>query len=497
MDGEFGKDIEADICIIAEGSYPYAMGGVSQWIHELLHEHSERTFHILTLVAPNPILDMHYEFPENVVGHSIFIVQDMPRGSASYRTPKGLWDVIHKVLKGMCTSKKFNDYEEAVKFFSEHSGVLETTILSESMSSWEFVMNFYQEMIPNGPFKAFFATVYTMSRSFYSMLLQPLPKAKLFHTVCTGYAGLCTYRAKKELNVPCILTEHGVYTNERRIEIAMSPWIAEVGSLDLDLDGKSTTLKDFWLNAFHSMACACYTSVDEVISTFDGNESIQIEGGADPEHTQTIVHGIKTEKITRPFRELNQVKPVVAFIGRIVPIKDVKTFIRASKLIFEKIPNVEIKLLGPTDEEPEYYKEFLELTERLGLTEKLKFLGRCKLDDYFDSIDLLVMTSISETQPFVIMESGATGIPCVSTNVGGCRPLVEGSDKEDPHLGPGGIITPLVDPVETARAVVKILSDPERYREYSKSMVERIRIHFRSDEQHRKYRELYNQYIGE
>ncbi len=141
-------------------------------------------------------------------------------------------------------------------------------------------------------FKAYFGTIYTLTRSLYSIILPPLPKAKLYHSVCTGLAGFLLYRAKAELQAPCVLTEHGIYTNERRIEIAMADWIVEMGSLDLALEEKRNRLKDFWLNAFYSLAHACYISCDEVLCTFDGNQEIQIEGGADPKIVRTIVHGI-------------------------------------------------------------------------------------------------------------------------------------------------------------------------------------------------------------
>lgn len=71
-------------------------------------------------------------------------------------------------------------------------------------------------------------------------------------------------------------------------------------------------------------------------------------------------------------------------------------------------------------------------------------------------IDLLVLTSLSEAQPLVILEGGACHIPVVAPDVGSCREmLVDGS------LGPGGIITPLVNPAATAKAIIDIISDPE------------------------------------
>ena len=40
-----------------------------------------------------------------------------------------------------------------------------------------------------------------------------------------------------------------------------------MGSLDLALEAKKRTLKAFWLNAFLSLAHACYIGRDEILST--------------------------------------------------------------------------------------------------------------------------------------------------------------------------------------------------------------------------------------
>gem|GEM_PF-4738402 len=50
-------------------------------------------------------------------------------------------------------------------------------------------------------------------------------------------------------------------------------------------------------------------------------------------------------------------------------------------------------------------------------------------------LGLLALTSISEAFPLVIGESYASGLPVLTTDVGACRMLVEGSDEADPAPG--------------------------------------------------------------
>lgn len=486
---------EADICIVGEGSYPYYAGGVAQWVHELITEHQERTFHVITLLPPNPPLDMHYKFPKNVIGHSVIIVQQLPKGSFASKAPKETWDILANTLIGLVNSPEFEDFGPIVDFFQKHRDLLGKRILCESTNIWDLYLKVYEEFSQSTPFKSYFATVYTLSRSFYSILLPKLPKAKLYHALCTGYAGFLLYRAKRELKVPCIVTEQGIYSNERRIEISMAAWIVVMGCLDLALEDKKKSLKDFWLNAFFSLAHACYISCDEVISTFDGNNAIQIEGGADPGKISNIVHGIDPsayEEIRqkRTFKQKN-----VAFVGRIVPIKDVKTFIRACKIVKEKLPWVNLIAAGPFDEDLDYYEECQKLTVELGMTEHLKFTGHINFKEFLYDMDLLVLTSLSEAQPLVILEAGAAGIPAIATNVGACKQLLYGASYEDPPLGQAGFVTPIGNPEATAEAIIAMMSDPELYRKCSETIAKRVQTYYVFKQEHERYRAMYKKYI--
>lgn len=486
---------EADICIIAEGSYPYYVGGVAQWVHELITAQSEFTFHIITLMPPHPTLKLCYQFPKNVIGHTVFIVQDLPEGSFSFQFPKENWEIVHSVLEGVMSLPDFEAFHPLLDVFEKYRNRLGKRILCESKEAWDMFLDLYQKIAPSSSFKSYFATIYTLSRSLFSVISPQLPKAKLYHALCTGYAGFILYRAKKELGVPCIVTEQGIYSNERRIEIFMSEWIINMGSLNLALEEKETSLKDIWLDAFLSLAHACYVSCDEILSTYDGNQALQIEGGGDPKKISTIVHGIEFEKYA-PLRQKKRAKARhVAFVGRIVPIKDVKTFIRACKIVKEKFPDVQLSAVGSYEEDPIYYLECIELANNIGLGDDLKFLGHVNFKEFLNEMDLLVLTSISEAQPLVILEAGAAGIPTVATHVGGCSQLLYGDESENPPLGKGGLITPLRDPNATAQAILKMLTEPEFYQKCGQVMAERIQKYYVFEEEQEKYKNIYQKYI--
>ena len=187
----------------------------------------------------------------------------------------------------------------------------------------------------------------------------------------------------------------------------------------------------------------------------------------------------------------------IGFIGRVVPIKDVKTFIRACSIIYSELKNTEFYIIGPTDEDEDYYRECEVLVEMESLQGVFKFTGKVDLRQYYPKLDVIVLTSISESQPIVILEAGAYGIPAVATDVGACSELLYGSSPDDKLLGQSGIITPVYNAQATAEAVIRILKDADLYSRMSEAGIKRVSTYYRMDNLIATYQMLYSRYIQE
>ena len=63
------------ICIVAEGCYPYVVGGVSSWIHSMIKIFPEYQFVVLAIVANRSLRGKFvYDLPENVVEvHELYL----------------------------------------------------------------------------------------------------------------------------------------------------------------------------------------------------------------------------------------------------------------------------------------------------------------------------------------------------------------------------------------------------------------------------------------
>ena len=357
------------------------------------------------------------------------------------------------------------------------------------------LVNLYRRSQSQSPFLEYFYTWRALIGGLYAVLLADLPPAWAYHAVSTGYAGTMLTRAVLETGRPGIVTEHGIYTNERRIEITMADWIYDTPYASFSVDDVPRNLKDMWKDVFGTYSLACYQAADEVLTIFSGNQKFQRSDGADPAKMRVIPNGVDVERFAAIERTGGTRRPTVALIGRVVPIKDVKTFIRACGLLQQQILELEALIMGPFGEDKDYADECRDYVHQLGLESTVTFTGKVNVFDYLGRIDVVVLTSISEGQPLVLLEAGAAGIPLVATDVGACREIIMGREDEAPALGPGGVVTTLTSPKATAEGMLRLLGDPAFYASCSGAIRERVRRYYDKAGMLDSYRHIYRRLI--
>jgi glycosyltransferase involved in cell wall biosynthesis len=148
----------------------------------------------------------------------------------------------------------------------------------------------------------------------------------------------------------------------------------------------------------------------------------------------------------------------VLYVGRIIPRKDILTLLKAFKSISRAIPGSELRLAGEgvSGLEPVGYPaEMMQFIKENGLADSVKFLGQ--LDDAaliaeYAECSLMLVSSVLETAPMVILQAMAAGVPVVSTDAGGIRYLVD-------H-GTSGAVVATGDDAGLARESIAILESP-------------------------------------
>ena len=488
---------KADVCLILEGTYPYVTGGVSGWAHGLIKEQSHLSFHLCAIVPRDAELELKYDLPSNVIGLTTIRLNDLPQGSEINGALAGR---IHRVLReplSTLTSERamqLSDLKQIMDVLKSANTPLGSDTLLDREEAWEQLIELYEAAFDEHSFLDYFWSYRAIAGGLYSVLLAPLPQADVYHAMSTGYAGLMAARAKVETGKPVFVTEHGIYTNERRIEVTAADWLEATSSKALTIDKPRRDLRDMWIDSINNFSRVCYQACDSIITLFAGNQRPQLEDGADASKMIVIPNGVDIRRFSA-LSHRRQAVPTIALIGRVVPIKDIKTFIRAVGLLRQAAPDIKAYIIGPTDEDRDYYAECVTLVELLGLEHNITFTGQAKVDEYLPMLDLLVLTSISEAQPLVMLEAGAAGIPIVATDVGACREIIEGMPDEDPKLGMGGIVTPLASPASTADSIYTLLSDNARYEAASTAIRTRCAQYYNEAIQQQAYRNLYAQYL--
>jgi glycosyltransferase involved in cell wall biosynthesis len=322
---------------------------------------------------------------------------------------------------------------------------------------------------------------------------EAFPKVKAYHTVSTGYAGFLAALMHWKTGKPLILSEHGIYTKERKIDLFQSEWIKDNRD-PFDRDpAEIGYLRQLWIRFFESLGRMCYDAADDIVALYETNRQRQIADGARPERTRNVPNGIDLPRLTavRGRRPAGDPPPILCLLGRVVPIKDVKTFVRAIRVAANRMPAIEGWIAGPEDEDPGYAEECRALAASLGVAGKVKFLGFQKIDDLLPKVGLLVLSSISEALPLVILEGYAAGVPSIATDVGSCRQLIHGLPGEDAELGASGRVVGIADPTALAGAALELLGDPGAWRAAQKAGIARVEKYYTQERMFGSYRDLY------
>jgi glycosyltransferase involved in cell wall biosynthesis len=480
-----------DVCLVLEGTYPYVLGGVASWVHQLIAGLPEVRFGLIALVADESVARTDkYAVPANVVYR-----QDVPLFGA---LPKQPWyrrkeppaplmaalDGLHDPKASRCPF--FRTFEGLAR-----EGRHTAASLLASRAAWEMVVRLYHARQRTVSLLDYFWTWRAVHTPLLRLLDVALPYAPIYHTTSTGYAGLLAALAKLRHGSRVAITEHGLFNREREMEIFQADWIYKQPP-DRQNEAHERFFKGWWRAKFDALCELTYGHADRLVTLHETNRRIQVEAGAPAERLTVVPNGIYPDHYRdlraprdwskRPFR--------VGFIGRVVPIKDVKTFLRALHLAGKEVP-IEGFVLGPTDEDPAYMAACRDLAESLDLGDRVQFMGRVDVKAWLPRLDLNVLTSLSESQPLVILEAAAAGVPSIATDVGACREMLHGGAPADVALGESGLVTPPITPEATARAIVALATDPARHARMAEVGLTRVERYYRQDDVFAFYRGLY------
>lgn len=466
----------ADVTLFLEGTYPYVLGGVSSWVHQIITGLPELKFSLFYIGAKaDPKAKQHYKLPENVITlKEVYLHNELSkREQKRRRIPAELRIALYDLLGKFYLAK--TDAERMACFWAALEGLQEVEQryrfgnFLRDREAWEILVAGYEEFCPDESFIDFFWTARFLHLPLWNLwkARDLVPPARVYHSVSAGYAGFIGAITARRRHTPFLLTEHGIYTKERIAEISQADWIYEADRFQINFSEGLGKLKQMWISLFMFLGQVAYDQASKIITLYSGNALTEIEFGADERKISIIPNGIDPTRFDALYQQQmtrwqsSPANKYVGFIGRVVPIKDVKTLLRAARIVCERMPEVEFLIAGPYAEDPTYFDECSKIVKLLHIEDKVHFLGMSKIMDVLPRMDVLVLTSISEGLPLVVLEGMAAGKPNVCSDVGACRELMFGRTQPDRALGRAGRLTKIMSPAETAHALIGILSNPE------------------------------------
>jgi glycosyltransferase involved in cell wall biosynthesis len=146
---------------------------------------------------------------------------------------------------------------------------------------------------------------------------------------------------------------------------------------------------------------------------------------------------VEKRKVTRQTWKLNEDEVAVAIVGRLAPIKNHKLFLDVIALLAEKGVHARYFIVGDGQEKPAIEQRAIELENQYGL--KIELTSWIKDIATFNAgMDIICLSSDNEGTPVSLIEAQASGVPVISTDVGGVKDILD--------EGNTGFVVPKKDP---------------------------------------------------
>ncbi|WP_217919607.1 GT4 family glycosyltransferase PelF [Actinomadura sp. BRA 177] len=425
---------------MTEGTYPHNFGGVSVWCDQLVRGMPEHSFHVraLTTTGAQPVV---WDLPDHVSAESV-PMWGPPAGRPPSRTEARRFEPLcRSFLHAVADPSDAEAFPHILRGLFEYGqdAGLSAALRTEGpvrwlMDAWTARADEF-DRIGVRPTVHDALTTIDLLEHLLRPLSGPPPRGDVTHAVSNGIPVLPGLAAKWAYGTPLCLTEHGIYLRERYIGLRRSPYAWPVKAA---------------LLGFQRLLCtAGYRTADLLTPANHYNRRWEERCGGDPRSMETVYNGV--DPASFPVAGAEPATPTLSWAGRVDPIKDLETLIRAFALVRKEVPDARLRMFGGTPAGGERYRARCEaLAADLGIAAQATFEGR--VDDIRDAYaagTVVVLSSISEGFPYTLIEAMTCGRATVATDVGGVTEAVADT----------GLVVPPRAPRQMADACLRLLGD--------------------------------------
>jgi sugar transferase (PEP-CTERM/EpsH1 system associated) len=176
---------------------------------------------------------------------------------------------------------------------------------------------------------------------------------------------------------------------------------------------------------------------------------------------------------------------VIGSVGRLVPVKDPLTLVRAFIRLLDSAPDGREKLRLVLVGDGPLRQALEEILAKAGATANTWLAGtRDDVPQLLRSFDIFALPSLAEGISNTILEAMATGLPVVATSVGGTPELVTD--------GASGRLVPPSDSLAMAKALQRYIDHPSLIAQHGQAGCQRVEHEFGIDKMVNRYQAVYD-----
>jgi len=471
------------VLMITEGTYPYAVGGVSSWCDAIIGGLPEIEWEVLPIVAGGKRLHQNYQLAPNahlLAPIELWSEELPPRHGFLGGSETEGQSVPSRLLEGLVTwNGNAPTLTDALVWCRRQPQVIRPSFRSRRawdkyLATLTQVLNEQHDQASRAPHydaleaARLYQTLYWVART----AAAHTPPCEVLHATAAGWSAIPAIVHKALFGTPLLVTEHGIFVREAYLA-ALRDTTASPARRHM-----STRLA-------LGLTRAAYAAADVIAPVTDANAAWERGLGVDSGRIHVIANGIPPPRAPTPPPNAGK----VVAVGRIDPLKDVQTMLLVAAEVCRRRPDARFEYWGPPTPGQEIYAEACErMREQLGLGTSFRFMGRTTdPQGVIRGADVVLMTSISEGMPMALLEAMSQARPAVATGVGGIPGVIRGC----------GIVAPPGDIHGLATAVVTLLSNPELASRLGRRGYERLRRRYTLEHCVEGYRELIEQLVGE
>ena len=206
-----------------------------------------------------------------------------------------------------------------------------------------------------------------------------------------------------------------------------------------------------------------------------------IERGFDPERIVKIYNGMDFSRPTGDFdraaylrdtfgAEIEEGDVLCGIAARLTAVKDIATTVRAFAEALKEAPRLRLFIAGEGEDEDMLRR----LCSQLGVADRVTFCGWVSpVEPFFRAMDINLLSSVSETFPYSILEGICAGCATICSDVGGMPELID--------TGENGYIFPVGDDKQLARYMARLANDAGLRRAFAEALYEKASRDFSRD----------------